>query len=124
MSNGPKLGNKGETDGFDPKAILQKGFPGQAFGVTPEDVIDVLSWYGKRLPMSSIEEGNPLLATAWAIVIEPGNARRIEKAALMGDDIDEQTPYALNEISAMIKHLVEKPEGKAAETYEGDVDLG
>ena len=71
MSIGPKPTSKIQPVDLDPKAILQEAFPFQGFAVTPEDVIDVFSWAGIRMPLADIENGNPLLAKAWARVLAP-----------------------------------------------------
>jgi hypothetical protein len=123
MSTGPRhnTGNQA-PDEFDPKAILSQAFPSTAFVPTPEDVLDVLTWSGVHLPLSSIEDGDPLLAKAWAIVIDPANARRIEKAALMADDLGDQTVYVLNEIQSLVRHLVAKPEEPAQASVDTALD--
>jgi hypothetical protein len=68
-----------------------------AFGITELDVLAVL----ERCGFNGIRESDPRFIAAMDLVSMEDY--RIEKAALYGDDMDEQTDYALQEIETILR---------------------
>ena len=66
------------------------------FEVTPEDVSIVI---GER-------EGKPCSEERATVILKWLDRGAIEKAALHGDDIDEQTKYAQEEIQNQLKSIL------------------
>lgn len=73
---------------------------GLAFEITREDVVSVLDEVGLLDKTSHVERNN-FIDRIWDICTE--NYSRIEKAALYGDGIDEQTEYAYQEIKDILR---------------------
>lgn len=68
---------------------------GMAFGISVDDVSAVLAKMGRETSDESLLES----------LLGQLDTYKIEKAALYGNDIDEQTTYAYQEIETQLKEI-------------------
>lgn len=72
--------------------------PSTAFETTPDDVLSVMAVAGRPLTFAQAET-----LFGQHVAEQAGAGGRIERAALHGDDLEDQTEYAHQEIGALLQ---------------------